>query len=129
MSLNFIKSVYYEFLSYFIPQKIKYKIEGECIKCGKCCQEIRIQGLNNENELKIMQLFFPRYRNLYIYKRDENNMLVLTCKNLTNNGLCSIYNKRPNFCKNYPAKIINYNAEMIDGCGYKVIKKQFKDYL
>jgi len=41
MSIDFIKSIYYEALSYFIPQKIKYEIKGSCIKCGKCCKEIR----------------------------------------------------------------------------------------
>ncbi len=128
MSLDFIKSLYYEFLSYFVPEKIIYKLEGQCIQCGKCCKNIRIYGLNNEKELKIMQFFFPRYRHLFIRTKDDNNF-VLSCKYLTSENKCSIYNKRPNFCKNYPSKYTNCNTEMIDGCGYKIIKKNFKDYL
>ena len=129
MSIDFIKSLYYEFLSYFIPQKVKYRVEGECLKCGKCCKEIRAYGMKNEKDLIIMQFFIPHYRRFFISKIDEKGDVVLSCKHLTENGLCGVYNKRPNVCKNYPAKTINFNGEMIEGCGYKVIKKQFKDYL
>ena len=129
MSIDFIKSLYYEFLSYFIPQKVKYKIEGECLKCGKCCKEIRAYGMKNEKDLKIMQFFIPHYKRFFITKQDENGNIVLSCKYQTESGLCGVYAKRPNVCKNYPTKTIDFNVEMIDGCGYKVIKKEFKDYL
>ena len=59
MSIDLIKSIYYEILSYFIPQKIKYKVEGSCNKCGNCCRQIRAYGLKTENEFKFMQLIFP----------------------------------------------------------------------
>ncbi len=129
MSINFLKSIYFEFISYFVPQRLKYKIEGNCIKCGKCCKEIRAYGMENERDLKIMQLIFPWYRMFYILKRDDCGNIVLSCKNLNENGTCNIYKFRPFLCRNYPKKYINFNAEMIDGCGYKVIKKSFKDYL
>jgi len=129
MSIDILKSLYYELMSYFIPQKIKYKIEGSCKKCGKCCKEIRSYGLKNEKELKIMQFFLPHYKRFYITRTDSEGNLVLSCKYLTEQGLCSVYNKRPFVCRNYPKKSINLNLEMIDGCGYKVIKKNFKDYL
>jgi Fe-S-cluster containining protein len=129
MSINFIKSLYYELISYFIPQKIKYKIVGKCLKCGKCCKEIRSYGLRNEKELNFMKFIFPWYKRFYITNKDENGNLVLSCKHLTTEGLCSVYKLRPLLCRNYPNKTINFNAEMIDGCGFKVIKKEFKDYL
>ncbi len=129
MSIDLIKSLYYEFISYFVSEKIKYKIEGSCKKCGKCCREIRSYGLKNGKELKIMQFFLPHYRRFYILRTDENNNIILSCKYLNDDGLCSVYEKRPSVCKNYPLKEIPFNAEMIEGCGYKVIKKEFKDYL
>ena len=129
MSIDFIKSIYFELVSYFIPQKIKYKIEGHCIKCGKCCKEIRAYGLKNEMELKFMQFIFPHYRYFYISYIDKNNKIVLSCKNLNTDNTCSIYKFRPFLCRNYPKKYIFSNIEMIDNCGYKVIKKHFKDYL
>ena len=129
MSIDIIKSIYYEFLSYFVPKKQKYKIEGKCNKCGKCCKEIRSLGMRNEKDLKIMQLIFPWYKNFYIIKNDENGDIVLGCKKLNINGECGIYKFRPFICRNYPKKSINFNAQMPDGCGYKIIKKDFKDYL
>lgn len=129
MSIDFIKSLYYELISYFIPQKIKYKVEGECLKCGKCCKEIRAYGMKNEKDLKIMQFFLPHYKRFFITGTDKNGDIILSCKYLNIDGLCTVYSKRPNLCKKYPAKTIYFNGEMIDGCGYKVTKKEFKDYL
>ena len=129
MSMDLLKSLYFELLSYFIPQKITYKIEGNCNQCGECCRQIRCYGLKNEKELKIMQLFFPSYKNLFIKDKDENGELILSCKHLNKNNFCNIYSKRPLFCRLYPRKKINQNLKMIDNCGYKIIKKEFKDYL
>ncbi|MBQ9246589.1 YkgJ family cysteine cluster protein [bacterium] len=128
MSIDFIKSIYYEILSYFVPQKLKYKIEGKCNKCGKCCNQIRSYGLKDNKELRLMQFFLPWYKRFYIRGNDKYG-LILGCKYLSENGLCTVYNKRPLLCRNYPAKTISFNGEMIDGCGFKVIKKDFKDYL
>lgn len=129
MSIDLIKSLYYEFISYFVPQKIKYEIEGNCNKCGNCCREIRSDGLKNEKELKFMQLIFPHYKRFYIKGKDKNNNIILSCKYLTSDGKCSVYNTRPKLCRDYPKKSISLNLAMPNGCGYKVIKKDFKDYL
>ncbi len=129
MSNDFLKSLYYEILSYFVVEKIQYKTEGHCVKCGKCCQEICSPGLKNEKDLKLMSLFFPYYKNFYISGRAEDGSLLLACKRLNKNMECEIYNKRPRICRNYPAKILPCNMEMFEGCGYKIINKKFKDYL
>lgn len=129
MSIDLLKSLYYELLSYFKVEKQTYKIEGSCNKCGKCCREIRSLGMKNEKDLKIMQFIFPWYKRFYITKIDENNNIVLSCKYLNENGTCSVYKFRPLLCRNYPKKKINFNGQMPDGCGYKIIKKEFKDYL
>ena len=129
MSIDFIKSIYFEFLSYFIPQKIKYRIDGVCNKCGNCCRQIRAYGLRNEKELKFMQFILPWYKRFYIVGKDENNEFILSCKYLSQNGECSVYEKRPFVCRNYPQKHIFFNAEMPEGCSYKIVKKEFKDYL
>lgn len=129
MSIDFIKSVYYEILSYFVTEKVDYKISGSCKKCGKCCKEIRCYGLKNEKEFKFMQFLFPHYKRFYIHKTDKDGNLVLTCRYLDDNGLCGVYEKRPLLCRNYPKRSISFNAEMIEGCGFNVLKKEFKDYL
>ena len=99
------------------------------MKCGKCCKEIRSYGMKNEKDLKIMQFFLPHYKRFFISRIEENGEVVLSCKYLNQNGLCNVYNKRPSVCKNYPAKTINFNGKMIEGCGFKTTKKEFKDYL
>lgn len=129
MSIDFLKSIYFEFISYFVVKKQKYVITGSCSKCGKCCREIRAYGMKDEKDLKFMQLIFPWYKRFYILKKDENNELTLSCKYLSEDGSCKVYKFRPFICRNYPERIIYKNLEMIDGCGYKVIKKDFKDYL
>ena len=37
--------------------------------------------------------------------------------------------KRLQMCRKYPAKRIKFYAKLPEGCGYKVNKKDFKDYL
>lgn len=129
MITDFLKSCYWEFMSYFVPQKQEYDIKGECIKCGKCCENLYSAHPCTEKEFKFMQIIFPTYRRFYIKKKDENGNLVFGCKYLTEDKLCSVYKKRPLMCKKYPQKKLSFYAEMPDGCGYYVEKKSFKEYL
>ena len=127
--LDLLKSVYYEFMSYFVPEKITYEITGECKKCGKCCNYMYSVDTYTENEFKIMQFLFPKYKRFYIKGKDEFGNLIFACKLVTPEGLCSDYKNRLRMCKNYPAKKIHYLGKLHDGCGYKVNEKDFKDYL
>lgn len=129
MMKDFIKSLYWEFLSYFVPEKQDYKITGECNKCGKCCRRIYSAYMYSEKEFEFMKKFFPSYKMFYIKEKDENGNFVFACKNIGDDGLCKIYDKRPRLCRKYPKKKLSFYAEMPDGCGYKVIKKSFTDYL
>lgn len=126
---DFIKSCWWEFLSYFVPQKTDYEITGECSKCGKCCETIYSAYMYSEKEFKFMQFIFPSYRRFFIKGKDELGNFVFGCKYLRKDGLCSVYDKRPLMCRNYPAKKLAVFADMPDGCGYKIIRKNFKDFL
>lgn len=127
--LDLIKSIIYEFLSNFVPEKLSYKITGECKKCGKCCNYMYSKDTYTEKEFKIMQMIFPKYKRFYIKGRDEFGNLIFACKLVTPDGLCSDYKHRLRMCKNYPAKRINYPGKLHEGCGYKVEEKHFEDYL
>ncbi len=127
--LDFLKTITNEIKSYFIPEKITYEIVGECKKCGKCCNYMYSFDTYSEKEFKIMQFLFPAYKRFYIKGKDEEGNLIFACKYVTDEGLCSVYEKRLNMCKKYPVKKIKNYAKMPDGCGYKVVKKTFKDYL
>ena len=126
---DFIKSVWYEFLSNFVPEKLSYEISGECKKCGKCCNYMYSIDTYTEKEFRIMQFLFPAYKRFYIKGKDEYGNLIFACKMVTNDGLCSDYKHRLRMCKNYPAKRISYPGKLHEGCGYKVEEKHFEDYL
>lgn len=129
MIIDLIKSVYWEFLSYFVPEKMSYEITGECKKCGKCCNYMYSFDTYTEKEFKIMQFLYPAYKRFYIKGKDNEGNFIFACKYVTEEGLCSVYNKRLAMCKRYPAPRIFYPADLHEGCGFTVHKKSFNDYL
>lgn len=126
---DFIENLKNEFLSYFVTEDVEYEIKGECKKCGKCCRYMYSFDTYTEKEFKIMQFFFPSYRRFYIKDKDEQGNLIFACKLVTDEGLCSVYEKRLPMCKKYTYKKIFYPANLHEGCGYRVVKKTFEDYL
>lgn len=127
--LEILENIKNEFLSYFVPEKVEYEIQGECRKCGKCCRYMYSFDTYTEKEFKFMQFLFPSYRRFYIKGKDDKGNLIFACKYVTDNGLCSVYEKRLPMCKKYPSKKIFYPAKLHEGCGYKIVKKSFNDYL
>ena len=126
--LSFLTTFKNELLSYFVPEKMEYKITGKCLKCGKCCRYMYSFDTYTEKEFKFMQFLFPSYKRFYIKGKDTEGNLIFACEYVTPEGLCSVYEKRLPMCKKYPAKKIHYNAKLHDGCGYKVIDKNFDDF-
>lgn len=129
MLFKIVKTLYYEFKSYFVPEKIRYEITGSCKKCGKCCRYMYSFDTYTEKEFKIMQFLYPAYKRFYIKGKDDFGNLIFACKYVQDDGLCSVYNKRLPMCKKYPVPSIRYPASMHEGCGFTVCKKTFKDYL
>ena len=115
--LSFLTTIKNEILSYFVPEKMEYKITGECKKCGKCCRYMYSFDTYTTTDFKIMQFLFPAYRRFYIRGKDEYGNLIFACKYVTEEGLCSVYDK-----SGYPGKLH-------EGCGYKVEDKSFETYL
>lgn len=118
-----------EIKSYFVTEKMTYEIVGECKKCGKCCNYMYSFDTYSEQEFKFMQLLYPAYKRFYIKGKDEDGNLIFACKYVSEEGLCTVYDKRLKMCKRYPAKRILYPAKMHEGCGFTVVKKSFEDYL
>lgn len=127
--LEILENIKNEFLSYFVPEKVEYEIQGKCRKCGKCCRYMYSFDTYTEKEFKFMQFLFPSYRRFYIKGKDDKGNLIFACKYVTDNGLCSVYEKRLPMCKKYPSKKVFYPAKLHEGCGYKIVKKSFNDYL
>lgn len=129
MLLDIVKSLYYEFKSYFVPEKLEYEIVGSCKRCGKCCNYMYSFDTYTEKEFNIMQFLYPAYKRFYIKGKDELGNFIFACKYIQDNGLCSVYEKRLPMCKRYPVPKLRHYAQMHEGCGFKVCKKDFKDYL
>ena len=118
--LNILKPIYYEYLSYFVPKKLGYKITGECKKCGKCCTYMYSLDTFDEEEFKIMQFIYPGYKRFYVKGKDAEGNLIFACKLLGEDGLCTDYKKRLPLCKKYPVKKIYYNGKLHEGCGFSI---------
>ena len=129
MLFDFLETLKNEFLSYFVEERVEYEIVGKCKKCGKCCNYMYSFDTYTEKEFKIMQFLFPAYKRFYIKGKDENGNLIFACKYVTEEGLCSVYDKRLDMCKKYPARKIYFKAGLHEGCGYKLVEKKFEDYL
>ena len=127
--LDFLFSIINEIRSYFVPEKMEYEITGECKKCGKCCNYMYSVDTYTEKEFKIMQFLFPQYKRFYIRGKDLSGNLVFACKLVGEDGLCTVYKKRLKMCKEYPKKFIHFPAELHEGCGFYVEKKNFNDFL
>jgi Fe-S-cluster containining protein len=127
---NKFQSILYEFWSYFVPQKVRYKIEGKCLKCGRCCRYMYSRDTYTEREFKIMQLIYPAYRRFKIISMDEENNLIFSCRLIDKNGLCRDYEHRLKMCREYPKKFIRHNAKLHEGCGYSVKpEKSFDQFI
>ena len=126
---DFLETIINEIKSYFVTENISYEITGECKKCGKCCNYMYSFDTYTEKEFKIMQFIFPAYRRFYIKGKDEDGNFIFACKYVTEDGLCSVYDKSLEMCKRYPVKRIYRPMKLHEGCGYKVEEKNFKDYL
>ena len=69
--LSFLTTIKNEFLSYFVPEKMEYRITGECKKCGKCCRYMYSFDTYTTTDFKIMQFLFPSYRRFYIRGKSQ----------------------------------------------------------
>lgn len=127
--LHLLQNIYNEIMSYFVTEDVTYEIKGECKKCGKCCRYMYSYDTYTEKEFKIMQFLYPKYKRFYIKGKDEFGNLIFACKLVSEEGLCTDYKHRLPMCRRYPVRFVKFPAKLHEGCGYKVIKKEFKDYL
>ena len=81
--LSFLTNIKNEILSYFVPEKMEYKITGKCLKCGKCCRYMYSFDTYTTTDFKIMQFLFPKYKRFYIRGKDEFGNLIFACKYVT----------------------------------------------
>lgn len=128
--IDFLKVIYYEMKSRFVFQKVSYKIEGSCKKCGDCCKYMYSIDTYTEKEFELTTKLFPKYKRFRIIGRDEYGNLIFACNLVDENGLCTDYKNRLKMCRDYPQGRASEGGELHPRCGYTVSpNKSFEDYL
>ncbi len=115
----------------------RFILKGSCKKCGICCKNITFmigeQYLTDKKEFERIKQLDSKYNNFFISGRDENNILLFTCKALKEDNTCSCYSFRSLYCRLYPGiktKHIRAGAEMLKGCGYYIESNvKFEEFL
>lgn len=113
-----------------------------CSDLGKCCREFQLHingkpvGYTPGDEPlfpavmeQIQKEGLPFVIKLY---NMESYELLFTCPELNNDGKCKIYEKRPDFCRNFQAKsdailccVKPTTTERILALIYKIVKRIF----
>ena len=87
----------------------RQKKQIECVKCGSCCKCFRIVlSLADVNkEPRLQKVMIPIYKILgktrrYMAEKKLPFALPKPCPFLLSNNECSIYETRPQMCRDYP---------------------------
>jgi len=75
-----------------------------CNKCARCCQEFSYEL--NEDELWVQKFVkFLEIARLYsLLELVKEVKIIIRCKDLDENNLCKIYEKRPQRCRDFLCK-------------------------
>lgn len=78
-----------------------------CVKCHGCCMYVTVPlDYPRSNDQKDMFRWYLLHRNVEIYIDHDKEWHILfktPCDKLLSNGMCSIYETRPQICKDYSA--------------------------
>mgnify|MGYP002860429305 CR=1 FL=1 len=105
-----------------VPSHPDYEVAGACKKRGVCCQNIVVCPSSVVWKSWVgrkVQILWYRlvYRFVCRVEDDVDQVLVFRCLYLKG-GLCSIYERRPHICRDYPAARAFGKPELLSGCGY-----------
>jgi Fe-S-cluster containining protein len=127
-------------LFFLLFQKIKgarYIRAGKCKKCGLCCRMITFKTgdkfITEEAEFERLKNWQKHYNHFFISGKDENGILLFTCKSLSEDNTCRNYRMRSWFCRSYPhvkTDFIAAGGTTLEGCGfYFKSSKEFRKFL
>lgn len=106
----------------------KMSTEEICIQCHACCMYITVPIEPPEDEETIqLYLWYLYHKNIEIYLDHKNQWQILMktpCENLLPNGYCSIYENRPQICREYDP-----NNCSRTGKDYKILFKNPEEFL
>jgi uncharacterized protein len=102
---------------------LKWKVGGECSKCGICCRKIQLaldgKWIKTEKQFKAILKRNPQYSMFSIVESVKGKALYFGCKHVQADGLCSIHADRPALCRNYPEpEIPEFGGSLPKECTY-----------
>lgn len=116
----------------------KYKVEGKCLKCGKCCSNIafkidRNNYIRTKEEFEYIKKFDKKFNHFKINGIDKDGAMLFKCKSLKDNNECKDYFFRSLYCRKYPnisQKYLQESRNTLEGCGYKIKPTiSFKEFI
>lgn len=98
-----------------MKKKIKGQIKenvnklDDCISCqGKCCKHVALEIDTPTCKRDYDNIrWYLMHENIYVFKDEDGSWtleFLTKCKNLNEDFMCSIYQKRPKLCREYPGK-------------------------
>ena len=108
----------------------RYELGGECIRCGKCCEEPGIQVGRIAWYLpgcRRVFLWWHRVVNGFTLKeaRREDCVFIFERSHFDwASRSCDSYPSRPGMCRDYPRLFLEQaNPEFFDECGFKALAR------
>ncbi|MCB1304733.1 MAG: YkgJ family cysteine cluster protein [Leptospiraceae bacterium] len=87
------------------PNEDKMSQTDICLKCHGCCMYITVPlDYPRSNEQRDLYTWYLLHRNVEIYIDHDKSWAVIfktPCDKLLANGMCSIYETRPQLCRDY----------------------------
>jgi len=104
-----------------------WTVSGTCIKCGRCC-ELLAMGVPRgiARRAYLLQAIGWYYEINYGFVLEEilnERWLIFSCTNLTPEGLCGIYPRRPRICREYPNAYDPDPPHLPDECTFRLEKR------
>jgi Fe-S-cluster containining protein len=84
-----------------------------CTECGKCCTYVCV-GVSAPNSIRhaTNMLWYLYHQNVTVYRDGEGEWSVVfetRCRNLRSDLLCSVYEHRPEICRDFDNKTCEVN--------------------
>lgn len=103
--------------------KKELMIGGVCHCCGACCQRLSLDNgrgwVKKRRDFERIVANNPQYRCFEVIGNDSSGNLLFSCSWLSDDGTCSNYEKRFDFCRNFPDKnLVFCGGGLPAGCGY-----------
>lgn len=103
----------------------RFRLEGTCNRCGKCCRTPTIQVfplILYMKHIRRLILAWHRVINGFRLLREDrkSRVLIFRCTHWDpKTGLCDSYESRPGMCRDYPRILLESpQPEFFDTCGY-----------